>query len=126
MRICDYAMDEAYIQCNTTVTRSNGASRQVVSLHNYNAVYGRHESLYFFSNWPVKPLARSTISADDEKLLWINEFEFEIDNGRTEFIRSEFVYKDNVIENTEYLRTSDDPEGAWRLNYRETLTAITN
>ena len=62
-RVCRYELDGAYIRCESRVRRSNGSERRVVSLHNYNGIYGHHESLYYFSNWPVKPLARSTIMA---------------------------------------------------------------
>lgn len=120
-RVCAYVLDDAYIRCDTQVRRSNGRSRKVVSLHNYNGVVERYESLYYFSNWPVKPLARTEILRDADTIRWVNHFEFEIEQGRTEFIRSEFTFVNDVIENNEYLRTSDDAEGVWRLNYRERL-----
>lgn len=122
IRTCKYVLDKAYIRCDTEVRRSNGRTRKVVSLHNYNAIYDIHESLYYFSNWPIKPIARATIAREDGVVSWLNEFEFLISVGKTEYIRSEFSYQDGVMENVEYMRTSDEPDNAWRINYREHLT----
>ena len=125
-RRCAYVLNDAYIRCDTTMNRSSGGTSKSVSLHNYNAVYGYHESLYYSSGWPVKVLGRTTIEKDEDTIRWTNNFEFPIDKGRTEWVRAEMTVRANEIEALEYIKRSGDEEADFNLEYKERWTKITD
>ena len=123
-RNCAFALKEEYIRCETVMNRSSGGTSESVSLHNYNSVLGRYESLYYSSGWPMKVLGNTTIEKDGDAIRWTNNFEFTIDNGRTEWVRAEMTVTQNTIEANEYIKRTGSENAEFNLEYRERWTRI--
>lgn len=119
-RVCAYYLNEDYVKCETQRSYSSGRSGVSSSLHNYNHLYGYYESIYLSSGWPIKPFGKTTISKDGDAIFWVNEFEFQTGDGRTENVRAEITVSGDVMETEEFIMLSTPgKEGEYELAYRE-------
>ena len=121
---CAYILEKAYVQCDIAMIGSSGKPYAMISLHNYNGIYGHHESLYLSSskNWPIKVLGATTIEPKENEIHWTNHFEFEIDNGETEWVRAEMVASGNTIEASDFIKRTGESGNDWRLEFQSTWT----
>lgn len=121
-KVCAYFLDTSYVKCESTLTNANGSVRTAGSLHNYNRIYSYHESLYYSSTWPIKPLGRSTITRKGNEILWVNEFEFPLSDDRIEYVRAEMTLSGDIMETKEFIKRSNpEDEGEFKLEYVERL-----
>ena len=110
---CAFIMGGAYVRCDRRMLGDNGQTRELVTFHNYNRLYGRYEHLFVASNWPTKVIGRSGLQQEDGVKLTI-DMSFVLPDGRTEQVRSVDHYKDGRLDSSEQLRVGD---GEWRSNY---------
>lgn len=71
VRTCGLVMHEAYLQCETVVSRPDGTGRTYRFLINYNRTVQRFEMLSLWSNVPHKAVQSLTPSTDRTR--WVLE-----------------------------------------------------
>lgn len=114
---CEYVLAEAYIQCATTWTRTNGRQRSVLMFWNFNDVSGAYEGLFLASNYGQE--ASYPIRWDEAEGAFVGETTTSMPDGRPATERAVYrVSADRRVLNVdEFVRPNDTPDAAWARTY---------
>lgn len=117
---CNRAVLDAYIRCLFDFDRPDrGPSRDDV-FYNYNDEYGRYESMWLSSTWPIKVVMSGDMDVSARTLAAASQFPLAGD--MIEYVRSTYRWNDDSIVRETHIRTSEDPEDDWTFHMVETST----
>jgi hypothetical protein len=109
---CDLAVSDAYYRCDYHLSSANRAPAHEVVYLNYNAIYGRYETLWISAGWPIKNTMSAIPGPSTRELVWTSSFL--IENGVTESVESQWsVLQDGNLQRRTLIRTSNDEPDTW-------------
>ncbi|WP_222984779.1 hypothetical protein [Flagellimonas meishanensis] len=86
---------------------------------NFNDIYGKHESLWLSSTWPIKVLMQGDIDFKGAELWYTSKAQFQIADTVMEYVQSILrmnLNKGHFVRNTD-IKTSRD--AIWHLHMLE-------
>ena len=107
--VCKESLDEKFINCRYEVERPGKIRGLDEVFFNYNSIYGKYESLWLSSTWPIKVLMSGNLTREGNNIILSTEANFKIENGVTEFVRDTLVLdgKGNSFVRKTNIRTSE-------------------
>lgn len=117
---CNRAVLDAYIHCLFDFDRPDRGPARDDVFHNYNSEYGRHESMWLSSTWPIKVIMSGDMDVSARTLTAASQFP--LANDVIEYVRSTYRWDDDSIVRETHIRTSEDLEDDWTYHMIETST----
>lgn len=120
-RTCQYILANNYIQCDSTMTRSDGRSRSLRSHFNYDPEETAYQALYIYDNWAGHVTYH--IRRGEEANTYVAFMDYTTPEGvaadeRIEWRLSEDGRKWRV---SEFHHLPTDPDGYWAKNFEVDL-----
>ncbi len=122
---CVWDLDSTFIACTYVLERPGKKKGMDRVYFNYNGIYDQYESTWMSSTWPIKATSSGDLTKGTEKWTLSTRAEFLIQNGVTEFVKTDWqifslggAFK---ISRETFIRTSNDPDGYWHHHMNESL-----
>lgn len=121
---CEWTLDSTYIACIYEIERPQKKRGLDHVFFNYNPIYGKYESMWLSSTWPIKVVMQGEQVGDS----FVHEAEFPIQDGIIEYVKSEWSLQLNQIKPSfsrkTLIRTSQDEANEWFHHMNEIATLI--
>ncbi len=121
---CNWSLDSTYVACIYDIERPQKKRGLDQVFFNYNPIYEKYESLWLSSTWPIKVLMEGELVGDS----FTYEAEFPIQDGRIEYVKSEWTLQLNHslpgFSRKTHIRTSQDDPNEWLHHMDEKATFI--
>lgn len=114
---CRPVLGGTYIECRSTWTTGDGASRELLTFWNYDQAADSVNILFLYDNWPGK--VRYALSYDPNKREIVGYDTFTAGGiPAEERVVWSFSGSGDEITGTEFNHYSTDPEGYWPQTFR--------
>ena len=111
---CRYHLNDQFINCLYETFRPDKSNVLDDVYFNYNPIYGKYESVWLASSWPIKVVVSVEMKKEGDSIILLNTAEFPISDDIIEQVSGKLEYSDNAFIRNTHIRTSKDEPDVWK------------